>query len=89
MAVTERFELSKGCPLHTFQACSFSHSDTSPDLGGRIPCYRGALIYRNTRPLANSFSMYFSHYGGLAARLASHDLVGTLPNRKRGLSPQP
>ncbi len=36
MAVTERFELSKGCPLHTFQACSFSHSDTSPDLGVRV-----------------------------------------------------
>ena len=46
-------------------------------------------MYRNTRALANPFSMYFSHYGGLAARLASHDLVGTLPNLKRGLSPQP
>lgn len=30
VAVTERFELSKGYPLHTFQACSFGHSDTSP-----------------------------------------------------------
>ena len=46
-------------------------------------------MYRNTRALANPFSMYFSHYGGLAARLASHDLVGTLPNLKRGLSPLP
>ena len=46
-------------------------------------------MYRNTRVLANPFSMYFSHYSGLPTRLASHDLVGTLPNRERGLSPQP
>lgn len=30
MAVREGFEPSKTCALHTFQACSFGHSDTSP-----------------------------------------------------------
>ena len=30
MAVREGFEPSKPCDLHTFQACSFDHSDTSP-----------------------------------------------------------
>ena len=30
LAVRERFELSKPYGLHTFQACSFGHSDTSP-----------------------------------------------------------
>jgi hypothetical protein len=30
MAVREGFEPSKACALHTFQACSFGHSDTSP-----------------------------------------------------------
>ena len=32
MAEREGFEPSKSCPLHTFQACSFDRSDTSPDL---------------------------------------------------------
>ena len=30
MAVREGFEPSIRCRIHTFQACSFSHSDTSP-----------------------------------------------------------
>ena len=30
LAVREGFEPSKPCDLHTFQACSFGHSDTSP-----------------------------------------------------------
>ncbi len=30
MAVREGFEPSIGCPIHAFQACSLSHSDTSP-----------------------------------------------------------
>jgi hypothetical protein len=30
LAVREGFEPSKPFDLHTFQACSFSHSDTSP-----------------------------------------------------------
>ena len=30
MAVREGFEPSNGFPLHTFQACAFSHSATSP-----------------------------------------------------------
>lgn len=30
MAVREGFEPSKPYDLHTFQACSFGHSDTSP-----------------------------------------------------------
>ena len=30
MAVREGFEPSRPCDLHTFQACSFDHSDTSP-----------------------------------------------------------
>ena len=32
MAVREGFEPSRPCDLHTFQACSFDHSDTSPNL---------------------------------------------------------
>ncbi len=32
MAVREGFEPSIRCRIHTFQACSFSHSDTSPFL---------------------------------------------------------
>ncbi len=31
VAVSERFELSIRCRIHTFQACSFSHSDNSPN----------------------------------------------------------
>ena len=31
MAEREGFEPSIRCRIHTFQACSFSHSDTSPD----------------------------------------------------------
>ena len=30
--------LDKVSPIHTFQACSFNHSDTSPDLNGGVPC---------------------------------------------------
>ena len=30
MAVREGFEPSKRCRLHTFQACAFDHSATSP-----------------------------------------------------------
>ena len=30
MAENKRFELSKGCPLHAFQACAFDHSANSP-----------------------------------------------------------
>ena len=30
MAVREGFEPSNGFPLHTFQACAFDHSATSP-----------------------------------------------------------
>jgi hypothetical protein len=30
MAVREGFEPSNGYPLHTFQACAFDHSATSP-----------------------------------------------------------
>ena len=30
MAVREGFEPSIRCRIHTFQACSFDHSDTSP-----------------------------------------------------------
>ena len=30
MAEKEGFEPSNGCPLHTFQACAFDHSATSP-----------------------------------------------------------
>ena len=33
MAVREGFEPSIRCRIHTFQACSFSHSDTSPNFG--------------------------------------------------------
>ncbi len=31
LAVREGFEPSIRCRIHTFQACSFSHSDTSPN----------------------------------------------------------
>ncbi len=31
VAVREGFEPSIRCRIHTFQACSFSHSDTSPN----------------------------------------------------------
>ena len=40
MAVREGFEPSIRCRIHTFQACSFSHSDTSPFL---IPCLRRGI----------------------------------------------
>ncbi len=33
VAVREGFEPSIRCRIHTFQACSFSHSDTSPNFG--------------------------------------------------------
>ncbi len=33
LAVREGFEPSIRCRIHTFQACSFSHSDTSPNFG--------------------------------------------------------
>ena len=33
MAVREGFEPSIRCRIHTFQACSFSYSDTSPNFG--------------------------------------------------------
>ncbi len=33
LAVKEGFEPSIRCRIHTFQACSFSHSDTSPYVG--------------------------------------------------------
>lgn len=43
MAVRERFELSKSFPLHAFQACSFGHSDISPQFRyGLAPCCEGA-----------------------------------------------
>jgi hypothetical protein len=32
MAESEGFEPSVPCGTHTFQACSLSHSDNSPDL---------------------------------------------------------
>ena len=42
LAVREGFEPSIRCRIHTFQACSFSHSDTSP----------------NFRPLFNVFNLH-------------------------------
>ena len=36
MAVREGFEPSIRCRIHTFQACSFSHSDTSPFLNSYL-----------------------------------------------------
>ena len=36
MAVREGFEPSIRCRIHTFQACSFSHSDTSPLLNSYL-----------------------------------------------------
>ena len=33
MAEREGFEPSVSCPTHAFQACSFGHSDTSPESG--------------------------------------------------------
>jgi hypothetical protein len=50
VAEREGFEPSKSYPLHTFQACSFDRSDTSPGgnpdqphLGTRLGCYRCSL----------------------------------------------
>ena len=44
LAVREGFEPSIRCRIHTFQACSFSHSDTSPKLiCGRAQALRVAL----------------------------------------------
>ncbi len=49
LAVREGFEPSIRCRIHTFQACSFSHSDTSPaDLLSfwAVPRKRGVLYIR-------------------------------------------
>ena len=46
MAVREGFEPSKPFDLHTFQACSLNHSDTSP----RIPAIYTSACF-NTRQL--------------------------------------
>jgi hypothetical protein len=50
VAEREGFEPSKSYPLHTFQACSFDRSDTSPGgnpdqphLSTRLGCYRCSL----------------------------------------------
>ena len=40
MAVREGFEPSMPFDIHTFQACSFDHSDISPGLG---LCFGGCL----------------------------------------------
>ena len=42
MAEREGFEPSiRDYRIHTFQACSFNHSDTSPDLTAFLPCLTG------------------------------------------------
>ncbi len=38
LAVREGFEPSIRCRIHTFQACSFSHSDTSPNFVCGLTC---------------------------------------------------
>ena len=55
MAVREGFEPSNGCPLHTFQACAFDHSATSP-LRARIITYAPRLA----SPQVYDFWQYFS-----------------------------
>ena len=55
MAVREGFEPSIRCRIHTFQACSFSHSDTSPTysfcvLPGFILAPKSARLRARYRP---------------------------------------
>ena len=51
LAVREGFEPSIRCRIHTFQACSFSHSDTSPNFGLTLNVFSQhgfvALLRRN------------------------------------------
>ncbi len=48
MAVREGFEPSIRCRIHTFQACSFSHSDTSPYCFYRHPQGATGRYYRES-----------------------------------------
>src|SRR6185312_8514266 len=76
--------------IHTFQACSFNHSDTSPKYAGirhqknrRIPAKCSRLSSRTSRLrrlcVLNAFSVCASPNGTSAYRC---DLSYRLPNRK-------
>ena len=87
MAVREGFEPSIRCRIHTFQACSFSHSDTSPFLisylGVRssplsVQCVCGCVARLACSPLSPALLAWGSH---------SDTSPFLIPYLRRGISP--
>ena len=60
LAVREGFEPSKPFDLHTFQACSFDHSDTSPDRGAWTCPVEGGKLYTSHLVKAIAKSRFFN-----------------------------
>src|SRR5699024_12318407 len=58
MAVREGFEPPIRCRIHTFQACSFSHTDTSPNCFAAKPhgWQRGATIGSWSKTVKKNFN---------------------------------
>ncbi len=67
LAVKEGFEPSIRCRIHTFQACSFSHSDTSPYVGH---CVSTGRYYKE---LQRPGQCFIAHYHPFAWFLALKD----------------
>ena len=60
MVVREGFEPSIRCRIHTFQACSFSHSDTSPYFYCCVPeGRRGATIGSRREAVKQNFLCFY------------------------------
>ncbi len=63
VAVREGFEPSIRCRIHTFQACSFSHSDTSPYFSAAHLRWATGRYYRESGHFGQA---YFQDYGAFA-----------------------
>lgn len=57
VAEGEGFEPSKPFDLHTFQACSFDHSDTPPHCGSALGGISGLLPVRQNGAYCNEPSL--------------------------------
>ncbi len=83
VAVRGGFEPPIRCRIHTFQACSFSHSDTSPHFPLTLLGQRGATIGSRPKRVKHYFSLFFyplklcsnrfipAHYGQIVIKKKS------------------